>query len=119
MAARSSNRASKGFYKALNNVSTADFLKNGPVAKRGPFYEIERVLSHRRIRGKVRKYFFILYRCLINFIKNTACGCLNNKIIFICELKLHIQAYSFFRMSILFDGKATVHLQIRGRWRKI
>ena len=62
MVARSSNRASKGFYKALNDVSTADFLKNQPVAKQGPFYEIERVLSHRRIRGKVRKYFFILYR---------------------------------------------------------
>ena len=31
----------------LNDVSTADFLDNRISAKNGPFYEIEKVLSHR------------------------------------------------------------------------
>lgn len=31
----------------LNDVSTADFPDNRISAKNGPFYEIEKVLSHR------------------------------------------------------------------------
>lgn len=53
MAARPNKRASKGFYKHLNDVSTADFLNNQTSGKKDRFYEIERVLSKRRMKGKV------------------------------------------------------------------
>ena len=43
MAARTNKRVSKGYYKDLNDVSTADFVNNGTLAKKGRFYEIERV----------------------------------------------------------------------------
>ena len=46
MAARSSKRVSGAFYKqALEDASAAEFLKNRPATKRGPFYEVEIVLS--------------------------------------------------------------------------
>lgn len=45
MAARSSKRVSGEFYKALEDVNAAEFLKNRPATKKGPFYEVERVLS--------------------------------------------------------------------------
>ena len=45
MAARSNKRVSVAFYKALKDVSAAEFLKNRPATKKGPFYEVERVLS--------------------------------------------------------------------------
>ena len=34
-------------------MSTADFLNNGASAKKSRFYEIEQVLSQRRMKGKV------------------------------------------------------------------
>ena len=53
MAARAQKRVSKGFYKDLSNVSTADYLNDRTSASKGPFYEIERVLSQWTMRGKV------------------------------------------------------------------
>ena len=53
MAARANKRVSKGCYKDLNDVSTVDFLSKRTSAKKGRFYEIERVLSQRRMKGKV------------------------------------------------------------------
>ncbi|XP_068694147.1 uncharacterized protein [Montipora foliosa] len=52
MAARSSKRVSKGFHRDLNDVSTADFLKTRPATKTGPFFQVERVLSQRKLKGK-------------------------------------------------------------------
>ena len=45
MAARSNKRVSGAFCKALRDVSAAEFLKNRPATTKGPFYEVERVLS--------------------------------------------------------------------------
>lgn len=53
MAARAQKSVTKGFYKDLSNVSTADYLNDRTSASKGPFYEIERVLSQRTMRGKV------------------------------------------------------------------
>ena len=53
MAARANKRETNGYYKDLNDVSTADFLNNRTSAKKGRFYEIEKVLSQRRMKGKV------------------------------------------------------------------
>ena len=60
MAARSSKRVSKGFYKDLKDVSTADFLKTRPATKTGPFFQVERVLSQRKLKGKVNDFFIVL-----------------------------------------------------------
>ena len=53
MVARANKRVSKDYYKDLNDVSTADFLNNWTSAKKGRFYEIERVLSQWRMKRKV------------------------------------------------------------------
>ena len=68
MAARVNERVSS-FYKALNDVSNADLLKNRPaeIAKR--------VFSHRRIKGKVS--IVILFS--IGLLITVRCG-LNVKI---------------------------------------
>ena len=67
MAARSSKRVSKGFYKDvdLNDVSTADFLKTRPATKTGPFYQVERVLSQRKLKGKVNTFFLSFFIILL------------------------------------------------------
>ena len=60
MATRSNKRVSEGFYKALNDVSPADFLKSQPATKTGPFYQVERVPSQRKLKGKVNTFFIVL-----------------------------------------------------------
>ena len=44
MAARSNKRVSGAFYKALKDVSVAEFLKNQPATKKCPFFEVKRTL---------------------------------------------------------------------------
>lgn len=51
MAARANKRETNGHYKDLNDLSTADFLNNRILAKKGRFYELERVLSQRGMKG--------------------------------------------------------------------
>ena len=44
------------FYRELNNLSTADFLNGQKMQKssgKGPFYDVERVISKRSRKGKV------------------------------------------------------------------
>ena len=45
MAVRSNKRISEAFYKASNDVSAAELLTNRATTKKGPFHEVERVLS--------------------------------------------------------------------------
>lgn len=40
------------FYNELNNLSTADFFDN-TTTKKGKYYEVERVVSHRKRKQKV------------------------------------------------------------------
>ena len=40
------------FYNELNNLSTADFFDN-TTTKKGKYYEVERVVSHRKHERKV------------------------------------------------------------------
>lgn len=61
MAARSSKRVNKGFYKALNDVSTADFFKDSTSDKDRPFLSSGKGSESAQVKGK-GKYF--LYRSL-------------------------------------------------------
>lgn len=36
------------------------FLKTRPATKTGPFYQVERVLSQRKLKGKVNTFFIVL-----------------------------------------------------------
>jgi len=113
MAARAKKRVSKGFYKDLNNVSTAGYLNDRTSARKGPFYEVERVLSQRRMRGKVNIMILLCQFIHMNIILLSlfvALLALQD-----IELKLFFATVFPFRTSILSDGKATVWLQIRGR----
>lgn len=110
MAARAQKRVSKGFYKDLSNVSTADYLNDRTSASKGPFYEIERVLSQRTMRGKVDFSLLVhSYGIILLYLFVALLALLD------IELKLFLATVLPFRTSIFSDGKATVRLQIRGR----
>ena len=55
------------FYRELNNLSTAYFLNDQKRLKsssKGPYYEVERVISRRNRKGKVS--------CFVLFVRSVA-----------------------------------------------
>lgn len=53
------------FYRELNNLSTADFFNDQKRLKssaKGPYYEVERVISKRNRKGKVS--------CFVLFVRS-------------------------------------------------
>ena len=63
------------FYKALHNLSTADFYEEGTSRKRvsratKEYYEIERVISRRVRQGKVGFYYdrICMYAYIFNIL---------------------------------------------------
>ena len=109
MAARAQKSVSKGFYKDLSNVSKHQQCDRTSASK-GPFYEIERVLSQRTMRGKVDFSLLVHSYGIISLYLFVALLALLD-----IELKLFLATVLPFRTSIFSDGKATVLLQIRGR----
>ena len=101
MAARAQKRVSKGFYKDLSNVSTADYLNDRTSASKGPFYEIERVLSQRTMRGKVDFSLLVhSYGIILLYLFVALLALLD------IELKLFLATVLPFRTSIFSDGCA-------------
>jgi hypothetical protein len=44
------------FYKELHNLSTADFLSDTNSRGTGKYYEVERIISKRILKGKVSDF---------------------------------------------------------------
>ncbi|KAK3718963.1 hypothetical protein QZH41_017581 [Actinostola sp. cb2023] len=47
---------SNAFYKCLSDLSTADFLETSKPRRKGPYYEVERVISRRKVKNEY-EYF--------------------------------------------------------------
>ncbi|XP_020601471.1 M-phase phosphoprotein 8-like isoform X2 [Orbicella faveolata] len=52
MADKRRGKHSQGYYRSLNALNTADFIESRWKRKKGPYFQVERVLSCRRNKGK-------------------------------------------------------------------
>ena len=62
------------FYRELNNFSTVDFLNDQKLHKsssKGPYYEVERVISKRNRKGKVCCFDLIVRSLAVNSVERS------------------------------------------------